>query len=214
MSQNSRNLYKCEFCEQNINQQEKENHYEECDKVASFISDHLCEFCEKVFNSQNHLRKHIEKVHNKPPKPKQHTTNEKSVEKKSFEEGKLDILQLIKNFKEDDALKFLNWFRDEGMEELHRIVLRSILQNQDHHKLVELKHKNDLENIEVTDDFSMDESTENGSNKLLQFPQNICIENSKQEDVLKNQIHEEYNCTFCGNTLCDKSFEEAHPKSS
>ena len=207
MFQNPKNLYKCQFCEQNINQQEKETHYEECDKVASFISDHVCEFCENIFNTQSHLRKHIQRVHRKP---KSKYTSE-IVEMKSFEEGKLIILQLIKNFNEDDALKFLNWIKDEGMEELHRIVLRSILQNQDHHKIVKSKHISDPENIEVTNDSSMDEST--GNNKFSQLQtisQNICKEKSNTEEVLKNQIYKEHNCNSCGKLFKSAQYLKCH----
>ena len=160
-------------------------------------------FFEAVFDTQSHLHKHIENIHRKS-NSKQHPNE--SVEKKSLEEGKSLILELVENFNEDDALKFLNWIKEEGMETLHRIVLRSIVQNQDHHKIVGLKYENDLANIGITEDFSMDESMDIGSNDL----QSHTIEKSNQVEFLKYHIQEEHTCYYCGESFSEQDTFEGH----
>ena len=53
-------------------------------------------------------------------------------QKKSFEESKSNVLQMMNNFiTENDAIKFLNWIKDEALEELQRFLLRADLNYQD-----------------------------------------------------------------------------------
>ena len=84
----------------------------------------------------------------------------------------------------------MNWIKEEGMETLHRIVLRSIVQNQGHHKIVELKYENDLAN-ECVEKKSLKE----GKSLILECNdlQSHTIEKSNQVGFLKYyHIQEEH----------------------
>ena len=39
---------------------------------------------------------------------------------KSFDDGKMEMLQLMSQMREEDALKFLDWIKDEALEEFRR----------------------------------------------------------------------------------------------
>ena len=53
-------LYKCYFCKLNIGRTEIEEHFETIHMFES--SDHICNLCDKKFDTQNELMKHIESV--------------------------------------------------------------------------------------------------------------------------------------------------------
>ena len=72
MFQNENEVYNCQFCEENIDWHQKENHYGICNKFESFITDHICEFCDKVFDDNIILKKHIQRKHTEP----KHSSNE------------------------------------------------------------------------------------------------------------------------------------------
>ena len=110
----SSKTYQCQFCEENIDRNYKEDHYSTCTKFESFITDHICEFCDKVFEDNIILKKHIQRRHTEP----NHSSNE-IASLKSFEETKLEALTLMKNFKtKNDAMKFFNWIRYDALGEM------------------------------------------------------------------------------------------------
>ena len=63
--QNESEVYSCQFCEENIDWHQKENHYGICNKFESFITDHICQLCDKIFDSNINLTNHIQWVHRK-----------------------------------------------------------------------------------------------------------------------------------------------------
>ena len=65
MFQNENEVYNCQFCEENIDWHQKENHYGICNKFESFITDHICQLCDKIFDSNINLTNHIQSVHRK-----------------------------------------------------------------------------------------------------------------------------------------------------
>ena len=85
-------------------------------------------------------------------------------EKKSFEESKSNVLQMMNNFKtEDDAIKFLNWIKDDALEELQRTLLRANLNYQDQNIIDQsVDNKSDLKMEEANskNDISLEESME------------------------------------------------------
>ena len=106
--------YQCQFCEENIDRNYKDDHYSICAKFASFVTDHICEFCDKVFDDNIDLKKHIQRIHNEYK-----ISNNENVMLKSFEETKVEVLALLNNFQsKDDAMKFLDWIRDNALQEM------------------------------------------------------------------------------------------------
>ena len=85
-------------------------------------------------------------------------------EKKSFEESKSNVLQMMNNFKtEDDAIKFLNWIKDDALEELQRTLLRANLNYQDQNIIdqsVDNKSDMKMEEANSKNDISLEESME------------------------------------------------------
>ena len=115
----SSKAYQCQFCEVNIDRNYKEDHYSICAKFESFITDHICEFCDKVFDNNIVLKKHIRRIHSEPKNSKKH----ENISLKSFEETKLEALTLMKSFKtKNDAMKFFDWIRDDALEEMKNSV--------------------------------------------------------------------------------------------
>ena len=110
----SSKAYQCQFCEENINGIHKDDHYALCDVFGSFVTDHVCKFCDKIFDDNIVLRNHIRRIHTKS-----NVSNIENVTLNSFEETKVEILALLKNLKtEDETMKFLDWIRDEALEEM------------------------------------------------------------------------------------------------
>ena len=110
----SSEAYQCQFCEENINGNHKDDHYALCDKFGSFVTDHVCKFCDKIFDDNIVLRNHIRRIHTKS-----NVSNNENVTLNSFEETKVEILALLKTFKsKDDSIRFLDWIRDEALDEM------------------------------------------------------------------------------------------------
>ena len=91
-------------------------------------------------------------------------------QKKSFEESKSNVLQMMNNFiTENDAIKFLNWIKDEALEELQRFLLRADLNYQDQIMIdqsVDKMIKSDMIKIEGTNnksEITIEESMESSS---------------------------------------------------
>ena len=97
-------LYKCHFCQQNIDVYGIEQHFATFHKFRnSFESEYVCEFCDdfEEFQSQTNLFHHIQNSHN--------LINEEEIRSNvdTLEEGKSRFLQLIVNFKsEKDIFNF------------------------------------------------------------------------------------------------------------
>ena len=110
----SSKAYQCQFCEENINGIHKDDHYALCDKFGNFVTDHVCKFCDKIFDDNIVLRNHIKRIHTKS-----NISNNENITLNSFEETKVEILALLKTFKsKDDSIKFLDWIRDEALDEM------------------------------------------------------------------------------------------------
>ena len=106
-------LYKCHFCQENINVYGIEQHFVTFHKFQnSFESEYVCEFCDdfEEFHSQTNLFQHIQNSHN--------ILNDEEIQSESIanvdtlEEGKSRFLQLIVNFKsKDDVFNLLQWIK-------------------------------------------------------------------------------------------------------
>ena len=106
-------LYKCHFCQQNIDVYDIEKHFAMFHKFRrSFESEYVCEFCDdfEEFESQTNLFHHIQDTHN--------LTNDKEIKSEAIanvntlEEGKSKFLQFIVNFNsQDDVFNLLQWIK-------------------------------------------------------------------------------------------------------
>ena len=123
-SENEISLYKCYFCQQNIDRYEIEEHFATIHKFESF--EHICEVCDKAFDTQTNLIKHIENVHNHAKK------QPGLVKMTSFEDGKSKFLEFItNNFEsENDALKLLDLI-NENLEELRLLIQENLKNHKD-----------------------------------------------------------------------------------
>ena len=83
MLQNKGEVYNCEFCEKSIDECEKENHYGICDKFESFITDHICQLCDKLFENNKQLTNHIQSIHKKPKQILDSTKNTLQISEKN-----------------------------------------------------------------------------------------------------------------------------------
>ena len=103
-------LYKCYFCKENIDRYNIEEHFKTIHMFKSL--DHICEFCDEVFDTQNDLIKHAHIHH-----------AEKSGSKlNSFEEGKSKFLAFVTSFNsEDDSFMLLEWI-NESLEDLRMFI--------------------------------------------------------------------------------------------
>ena len=81
MSQNKSEVYNCEFCEKSIDEYQKEHHYGICDKFESFITDHICQLCDKIFENNKQLTNHIQSIHKKPKQILDSTKNTLQISK-------------------------------------------------------------------------------------------------------------------------------------
>ena len=147
--QNDKEEYKCQFCETSIDWHQKDNHYANCDQIQSFVIDQICEF----YNT----KKHIVRVHKNTKSTYNHKLPKIFNQRKSFEEGKSIVFQLISNFtSEDDATMFLNWIKDDALEELQsglprgnlnyqdqNTIDQSVDNNIDQHKMEEINKQNE-----------------------------------------------------------------------
>ena len=106
-------LYKCHFCQQNIDVYDIRKHFSMFHKFRdSFESEYVCEFCDEFeeFESQTNLFHHIQDTHN--------LTNDKEIKSEAItyvntlEEGKSRFLQFIVNFNsQDDVFNLLQWIK-------------------------------------------------------------------------------------------------------
>ena len=55
--------FRCQFCEQEFDQNTLEVHNATTHNFQEKKKEHQCEICEKIFNSKNNLQKHLKKVH-------------------------------------------------------------------------------------------------------------------------------------------------------
>ena len=184
----SSKVYQCQFCEENIDRNHKEDHYALCDKFESFVSDHICQFCDKIFDDNIALRKHIKRIHTAEPKD----SNDENVTLKSFEEAKVEILGKLKNFKsEDDQMKFLDWIRDEALEELKSQC--PILDDLD------------LQDVELVDSRSDDSGEVNQSlNNIEAFSL------LKKDDITLAMNQKNYKCNSCGKSFKKENYSKKH----
>ena len=90
-------LYKCHFCQQNIDVYGIAKHFAMFHKFrGSFENEYVCEFCDdfEEFQSQTSLFHHIQNTHN--------LTNDQEIQSEgnvnTLEEGKSRFLQFIENF--------------------------------------------------------------------------------------------------------------------
>ena len=108
-------LYKCHFCQQNIDFFGIEKHFATFHKFkSSFESEYVCEFCDddtiEVFYSQTNLFHHIQNTHNLMND--QEIKLEAISEVDTLEEGKSRFLQLIVNFNsQNDVFNLLQWIK-------------------------------------------------------------------------------------------------------
>ena len=95
-------LYKCHFCQQNIDVYDIEKHFAMFHKFrGSFESEYVCEFCDdsEEFQSQMNLFYHIQNTHN-------------LTKVVTLEEGKSRFLQLIVDFNsQEDIFNLLQWIK-------------------------------------------------------------------------------------------------------
>ena len=107
------NLYKCHFCQQNIDVYGIEKHFATFHKFRRSIeSDYVCEFCDdfEEFNSQANLFHHIQNTHNF--KNDEKIKKEGIVNVNTLEEGKSRFLQLILNLNsQEDVFNLLQWIK-------------------------------------------------------------------------------------------------------
>ena len=106
-------LYKCHFCQQNIDVYDIEKHFSTFHKFKSSIeSEYVCEFCDdfEEFHSQTDLFHHIQNAHNLVNDEEIQPTTITNVD--TLEEGKSRFLQFILNFNsQEDVLNLLQWIK-------------------------------------------------------------------------------------------------------
>ena len=106
-------LYKCHFCQQNIDVCGIEQHFATFHKFRySFESEYVCEFCDDFedFHSQTSLFHHIQNSHNL--KNDEEIQSEAIENVDTLEEGKSRFLQLVVNFNsKEDVFNFLQWIK-------------------------------------------------------------------------------------------------------
>ena len=116
-------MYRCHFCNLNIERYDIENHFDKFHKFRSpSPPEHVCGFCEdQVFNSKNDLLKHNKYVHDYDEEMQMYS--EARVE--TFEEGKSKFVQFMTNFNsEDDAFSLLNWIKNSLTLENLRLIFQ------------------------------------------------------------------------------------------
>ena len=116
-------MYRCHFCNLNIERYDIENHFDKFHKFRSPSPEHVCGFCEdEVFNSKNDLLKHNKYVHDYDEEMQMYFA-EARVE--TFEEGKSKFVQFMTNFNsEDDAFSLLNWIKNSITLENLRLIFQ------------------------------------------------------------------------------------------
>ena len=118
-------LYKCHFCQQNIDVYCIEKHFTTFHKFKhsnSFESEYICEFCDddniEVFFSQTNLFHHIQNTHNLDDmNDKEILQSEARISNiiDTLEEGKSRFLQLIVNLKyQEDVFNLLQWIKSNN----------------------------------------------------------------------------------------------------
>ena len=118
-------LYKCHFCQQNIDVYGIEKHFATFHKFKhsnSFESEYICEFCDddniEVFFSQTNLFHHIQNTHNLDDmNDKEIIHSEAGISNiiDTLEEGKSRFLQLIVNFNsQEDVFNLLKWIKSNN----------------------------------------------------------------------------------------------------
>ena len=195
----SSKVYRCQFCEENIDRNRKEDHYASCDKFESFVTDHICQFCDKIFDDNIDLKKHIKRIHKKSK-----VLNDENVTLKSFEETKVEILALLKNLKsEDETMKFLDWIRDEALDEMKNgcpIINNSNLQDAE---LVDSRSYNSGEVNQSLNKIEAFSLLKNDVNFELNQNEAFCHVNTLKDHNLKDQEYDK--CKYC-----EKSFKKAN----
>ena len=195
----SSKAYQCQFCEENINGIHKDDHYALCDKFGSFVTDHVCEFCDKIFDDNIVLRNHIKRIHTKS-----NISNNENITLNSFEETKVEILALLKTFKsKDDSIKFLDWIRDEALDEMKNgcpIINNSNLQDAE---LVDSRSYNSGEVNQSLNKIEAFSLLKNDVNFALNQNEAFSHVNTLKDH---NLIDQEYDkCKYC-----EKSFKKAN----
>ena len=106
ITEEKNNLYKCHFCQRNIDLHDIEKHFTRFHKFRRSIeSEYVCEFCDdfEEFHSQTNLFHHIQNTHN--------LMNDEKIQKEAnvntLEEGKSRFLQLIVNLNSQDVCNLL-----------------------------------------------------------------------------------------------------------
>ena len=106
-------LYKCHFCQKNIDVHGIEKHFTTFHNFRiSIESNYVCEFCDdfEEFHSQTNLFHHIQNTHNLINNEKIQSEAIPSVD--TLEEGKSRFVQLIMNFNyQEDVFNLLQWIK-------------------------------------------------------------------------------------------------------
>ena len=108
-------MYKCHFCQENIDVYGIDNHFATFHKFRhSSESEYVCEFCDdfEEFHSQTNLFHHIQNTHNLKNDMEIQSEEAAVLKVDTLEEGKSRFLKFIVDFNsQEDVFNLLQWIK-------------------------------------------------------------------------------------------------------
>ena len=216
MINHKNSLYKCHFCQQNIDVYGIENHFATFHNFRNAVkSEYVCEFCDdfEEFHSQTNLFHHIQITHNLINNDK----DEEISKVDTLEEGKSKFLKFIVNFNsQEDVFNLLQWIKlndtntfltnNPEIENQLLVVEENTKTNEDDEE--EILH-DDMNIVDFDSDLDQETDPVLTHRKIIQ-DQEITVDETFEEDMSQNgdsnntsdiRIHEDYKCESC-----DKAF--------
>ena len=191
ITEEKNNLYKCHFCQQNIDLHDIEKHFTTFHKFRRSIeSEYVCEFCDdfEEFHSQTNLFHHIQNTHNLVTDKETPPTAITNVD--TLEEGKSRFLQLILNFNsQEDVFNLLKWIKFNDTNDAFMSNYQELKnENYDTNTFMTNHHEIEKEFLIVEKSKTTEDDDEKISHEDMQNSDSISVTDLDQEtDVILNQ---------------------------